>query len=117
MHRCDLRTHSLNQVGDRMVKTVDSVASCNTDSLNQFLKYFALNVSMKFSRFVFHTHTRGVGGSVVSKSALRPAGTLLSQVRAPPPAPQPDGGPKSLRSPCCGLATYKNQPTPTTSYY
>ncbi|GFN89144.1 E3 ubiquitin-protein ligase trip12 [Plakobranchus ocellatus] len=46
----------------------------------------------------------GVGGTVVCESALRSAGTLLSQVRAPPSAPRPDGGLKSLRSPCCGLA-------------
>ncbi|GFO29575.1 hypothetical protein PoB_005608000 [Plakobranchus ocellatus] len=49
---------------------------------------------------------KGVGGTVVSESALRSAGTLLSRVQAPPPAPWPDGGPKSLRSPCCGLAIY-----------
>ncbi|GFO00623.1 hypothetical protein PoB_002712800 [Plakobranchus ocellatus] len=36
------------------------------------------------------THT-GVGGSVAGESALRSAGTLLSRVRAPPPAPWPDG--------------------------
>ncbi|GFO49796.1 hypothetical protein PoB_007630100 [Plakobranchus ocellatus] len=51
----------------------------------------------------------GVGGTVASESALRSAGTLLSRVRAPPPAPWPDGGPESLRSPCCGLAIYKTQ--------
>ncbi|GFO40001.1 hypothetical protein PoB_006650600 [Plakobranchus ocellatus] len=51
----------------------------------------------------------GVGGTVASESALRSAGTLLSRVRAPPPVPWPDGGPESLRSPCCGLAIYKNQ--------
>ncbi|GFO28583.1 hypothetical protein PoB_005508800, partial [Plakobranchus ocellatus] len=50
----------------------------------------------------------GVGGTVASESALRSAGTLLSRVRAPPTAPWPDGGPESLRSPCCGLAIYKN---------
>ncbi|GFO28174.1 hypothetical protein PoB_005467900 [Plakobranchus ocellatus] len=50
----------------------------------------------------------GVGGSLACESALRSAGTLLSRVRAPPSAPRPGGGPKSLRSPCCGLATYKN---------
>ncbi|GFO32814.1 hypothetical protein PoB_005931900 [Plakobranchus ocellatus] len=27
---------------------------------------------------------------------------LLSRARAPPPASWPDGGPESLRSPCCG---------------
>ncbi|GFO25633.1 hypothetical protein PoB_005213800 [Plakobranchus ocellatus] len=52
---------------------------------------------------------KGVGGTVASKSALRSAGTLLSRVRAPPLAPWPDGGPEGLRSPCCGLAIYKNQ--------
>ncbi|GFO32452.1 hypothetical protein PoB_005895700 [Plakobranchus ocellatus] len=49
-----------------------------------------------------------------SESTLRSAGTLLSQVRAPPPAPWPDGGPESLRSPCCGLAVYINQIGPPT---
>ncbi|GFO03225.1 hypothetical protein PoB_002973000 [Plakobranchus ocellatus] len=34
---------------------------------------------------------------VASKSALRSAGTLLSQVRAPPLAPWPDRGSESLR--------------------
>ncbi|GFO26214.1 hypothetical protein PoB_005271900 [Plakobranchus ocellatus] len=43
---------------------------------------------------------RGVGSTVACESALRSAGTLLSPVRAPPPAPWPDGGPESLRSPC-----------------
>ncbi|GFO02084.1 hypothetical protein PoB_002858900 [Plakobranchus ocellatus] len=38
---------------------------------------------------------RGVGGTVASESALRSAGTLLSRVRAPPPAPWPDGGPEA----------------------
>ncbi|GFN80909.1 hypothetical protein PoB_000741500 [Plakobranchus ocellatus] len=54
----------------------------------------------------------GFGSSVFSESALRAAGTLLSRVRTPPMAPWPDGGPKSLRSPCCGLAIYTktNQP-------
>ncbi|GFO39692.1 hypothetical protein PoB_006619700 [Plakobranchus ocellatus] len=49
----------------------------------------------------------GIGGTVASESALRSAGTFLSRVRAQPPAPWPDGGPESLRSPCCGLAIYK----------
>ncbi|GFO40591.1 hypothetical protein PoB_006709600 [Plakobranchus ocellatus] len=39
-------------------------------------------------------------------SVLRSAGTLLLRVRALPPAPWPDGGPESLRSPCYGLAIY-----------
>ncbi|GFO18462.1 hypothetical protein PoB_004496700 [Plakobranchus ocellatus] len=42
-----------------------------------------------------------VGGTEDSESALRSAGTLLPRVRAPSPAPE------SLRSPCCGLAVYK----------
>ncbi|GFO44990.1 hypothetical protein PoB_007149500 [Plakobranchus ocellatus] len=37
----------------------------------------------------------------------------MSRVRAPPPAPWPDGGPESLRSPCCGLAIYKKPTKPT----
>ncbi|GFO03560.1 hypothetical protein PoB_003006500 [Plakobranchus ocellatus] len=50
----------------------------------------------------------GVGSTVACEPALRSAGTLLSRVRAPLPAPWPDGGPDSLRSPCCGLAINKN---------
>ncbi|GFN96226.1 hypothetical protein PoB_002273200 [Plakobranchus ocellatus] len=44
---------------------------------------------------------------MASESALRSAGTLLLRIRAPPLARWPDGGPKSLRSPCCGLAILK----------
>ncbi|GFO50568.1 hypothetical protein PoB_007707300 [Plakobranchus ocellatus] len=51
--------------------------------------------------------------TVACESALRSAGTLLSRVRAPLPAPWPDGGPESLRSPCCGLAIYKNSNSPS----
>ncbi|GFO48922.1 hypothetical protein PoB_007542700 [Plakobranchus ocellatus] len=43
---------------------------------------------------------RGVGGTVANESSLRSAGTLLSRLRAPLPAPWPDGGPESLRSSC-----------------
>ncbi|GFO01392.1 hypothetical protein PoB_002789700 [Plakobranchus ocellatus] len=53
-----------------------------------------------------------VGGTVACESVLRSARTLLLRVRAPPSAPRPDEGPKSLRSPCCGLAMYKT-PKPT----
>ncbi|GFN87844.1 hypothetical protein PoB_001435000, partial [Plakobranchus ocellatus] len=53
-----------------------------------------------------------VGDIVACESALRSAGTLLSRVRAPPSAPRPDGGPKSMRLPCCGLAVYKTQSNP-----
>ncbi|GFN99411.1 hypothetical protein PoB_002591700 [Plakobranchus ocellatus] len=38
----------------------------------------------------YYRAQRDVGGTVASESALRSAGTLLSQVRAPPPAPWPD---------------------------
>ncbi|GFO32817.1 hypothetical protein PoB_005932200 [Plakobranchus ocellatus] len=37
-----------------------------------------------------------VGGTVARESALRSAGTPLSRVRTPSPAPWPDGGPESL---------------------
>ncbi|GFO01908.1 hypothetical protein PoB_002841300 [Plakobranchus ocellatus] len=50
------------------------------------------------------------GGPLASESSLRYAGTLLSRVRAPPPAPWPDGGPESLRTPC-GLVIYKTNQT------
>ncbi|GFO42225.1 hypothetical protein PoB_006873000 [Plakobranchus ocellatus] len=52
-----------------------------------------------------------VGGTVDSESALRSAGSLLIllRVRAPPPAPWPDGESNSLGSSCCGLAICKNQ--------
>ncbi|GFO06163.1 hypothetical protein PoB_003266800 [Plakobranchus ocellatus] len=50
-----------------------------------------------------------IGGTFYSKPALRSAGTLLLRVRAPPPPPSPNGGPQSLRSPCCGLAVQLNQ--------
>ncbi|GFO12735.1 vitamin B12-dependent ribonucleotide reductase [Plakobranchus ocellatus] len=50
-------------------------------------------------------------GDMACESALRSAGTHLSRVRAPPSTPRPDGGLKSLRSPCCGLAIYKNPKT------
>ncbi|GFN96650.1 hypothetical protein PoB_002315600 [Plakobranchus ocellatus] len=40
--------------------------------------------------------------------SLKSAGSLLSRVRAPPPAPWPDGRPESLRSPCCEDWLYTN---------
>ncbi|GFN89187.1 mothers against decapentaplegic homolog [Plakobranchus ocellatus] len=48
--------------------------------------------------------------STKCESALKCAGSLLSRVRSPPPAPWPDGGPESLILPCCGLVIYINQP-------
>ncbi|GFO32478.1 transglutaminase [Plakobranchus ocellatus] len=59
-----------------------------------------------FSPFALTT-IGGVGGTVASESALRSAGTVQSRVRAPTPAPRPDGGPQSLRSPFCGVAVHK----------
>ncbi|GFO20918.1 hypothetical protein PoB_004742300 [Plakobranchus ocellatus] len=47
-------------------------------------------MSQHFLR-ICSTVQRDVGGTVACESALRSAGTLLSQVRAPPSAPQPDG--------------------------
>ncbi|GFN95144.1 hypothetical protein PoB_002165000 [Plakobranchus ocellatus] len=46
----------------------------------------------------------GVSHTVAGVSALRSAGTILSRVRAPLPAPRPDGEPECLRSTHCGLA-------------
>ncbi|GFO32776.1 hypothetical protein PoB_005928100 [Plakobranchus ocellatus] len=56
-----------------------------------------MNTSFLGGRFL---PSRGVGGTVASESALRHPGVPLSRVRAPPPAPWPDGGPESLRTPC-----------------
>ncbi|GFO40042.1 hypothetical protein PoB_006654700 [Plakobranchus ocellatus] len=44
-----------------------------------------------------------------SESALRSAGTVLLRIPTLPSAPWPVKGPEKLRSPCCGLAIYKNQ--------
>ncbi|GFN76427.1 hypothetical protein k02a2.6-like [Plakobranchus ocellatus] len=41
-------------------------------------------------------------------AAPRSAENLLSQFQALPRAPWPDGGPESLKSPSCELATYKS---------
>ncbi|GFO34364.1 hypothetical protein PoB_006086900 [Plakobranchus ocellatus] len=54
--------------------------------------------------------TQGVNGTVDNETALRSAGTILSWVQAPASAPWPDGGPESLRSPCCGLAMNIHKP-------
>ncbi|GFO02153.1 hypothetical protein PoB_002865800 [Plakobranchus ocellatus] len=48
------------------------------------------------------TPRRGVGGTVDSEPALKPAGTLSSQIRALIPPHWPDGGPESLGPLCCG---------------
>ncbi|GFN75976.1 hypothetical protein PoB_000248200 [Plakobranchus ocellatus] len=51
----------------------------------------------------------GIGGTVASESALRSAGTLLTRIRTPLPAPWPDVERKSLRSHCYGLAICNTQ--------
>ncbi|GFN86085.1 retrovirus-related pol polyprotein from type-1 retrotransposable element r2 [Plakobranchus ocellatus] len=73
-----------------------------TDSLNGY----ATKIESPNNKLIRRTDG-GVGSTVACESALRSAGTLLSRVRAPLPAPWPDGGPESLRSSCCGLAIYK----------
>ncbi|GFN77519.1 hypothetical protein PoB_000402500 [Plakobranchus ocellatus] len=57
----------------------------------------------------------GVGSTVDSESTLKSAGTHLWRIRVPQPAPWPDEGPESLRSPC-GLAIYKKQTMPENVY-
>ncbi|GFO06824.1 hypothetical protein PoB_003332900 [Plakobranchus ocellatus] len=52
---------------------------------------------LRFTEIVEARLQGGVGNTVACESALRSAGTLLSRVRAPLPAPWPDGGPESLR--------------------
>ncbi|GFN77175.1 hypothetical protein PoB_000368100 [Plakobranchus ocellatus] len=44
-------------------------------------------------------------GFRIRETALRAVGTLLSRVRALPPASWPDGGQESLRSPCWNLVS------------
>ncbi|GFN98360.1 hypothetical protein PoB_002486600 [Plakobranchus ocellatus] len=55
-------------------------------------------------RQMFSQRSENIGRTVANESTLRSAGSLMSRVRALPPALWPDGGPESLRSPCCGLA-------------
>ncbi|GFN91732.1 hypothetical protein PoB_001823800 [Plakobranchus ocellatus] len=99
-----------------MTDTVRCSGVANNE-MNRFLDIIVYGTSATFHVFGPASHRNhvgifsssislrwGVGGTVVSKFALRSALTLLSRVRTPPPAPWPDGGPESLRSPCCGLA-------------
>ncbi|GFO32453.1 hypothetical protein PoB_005895800 [Plakobranchus ocellatus] len=55
----------------------------------------------------------GVGGTVASESASEDLQGPFCRGFEPrhrrPGLAWPDGGPESLRSPCCGLAIYKNQ--------
>ncbi|GFO18596.1 hypothetical protein PoB_004510100 [Plakobranchus ocellatus] len=67
---------------------------------------WTLVVCMIYCYVVLLRHTRDVGGTVVTESALKSAEILLSRSRAPPPTPWPDGGPESLRSSHCVLALY-----------
>ncbi|GFO17129.1 hypothetical protein PoB_004363400 [Plakobranchus ocellatus] len=50
---------------------------------------------------IYRRNYGGFGGTVVSESALRSAGTLLSRIQAALWAPWPARGPKSPRPPCC----------------
>ncbi|GFO43679.1 hypothetical protein PoB_007018400 [Plakobranchus ocellatus] len=59
----------------------------------------------------------GVGGTVASEYALRSAGTLLSLVRSPPRAPQPDRGSQSLRSCLLWIGCIQTPNQPLYSYY
>ncbi|GFN76337.1 hypothetical protein PoB_000284300 [Plakobranchus ocellatus] len=91
-----------------------NVYGLNAQKPNQTNSIFKpLHIHSLFRPCILPYFIRGVGGTVASESALRSAGTLLSRVRAPPPTPWPVRGPESLRSPCCGLAIYKNQTKPT----
>ncbi|GFO14351.1 hypothetical protein PoB_004085600 [Plakobranchus ocellatus] len=78
-----------------------AVSMLNTEKIN------ALLTSVELENLFNYLLSGSVGSTVAIESALRPAGTFLPRVRAPPPAPWPDGGPESLRSPGCGLAIYK----------
>ncbi|GFO40083.1 hypothetical protein PoB_006658800 [Plakobranchus ocellatus] len=90
-----------------------------TFSISTFGKWFipeSQKLKSEESRVIFmdeklnhwlQSHAWGVSGTVTCESVLRSAGTLLSRVLAPPPAPWPDGRPGSLRSSCCGLAIYR----------
>ncbi|GFO08304.1 hypothetical protein PoB_003480900 [Plakobranchus ocellatus] len=66
---------------------------CDFVDINRFWSPspYMMVIRMKISRLF----TRGVDGTVVSESALRSAGTLLSWFRSSPPAPWPGGGPKT----------------------
>ncbi|GFN97219.1 hypothetical protein PoB_002372500 [Plakobranchus ocellatus] len=69
-----------------------------------------IKVNRKLPRTnMLSSFSRGFGSPVVSESALRSVATVLSRVRTSPPAPWSAGGPKSLRSSCCGVAFYENQ--------
>ncbi|GFO00295.1 hypothetical protein PoB_002680000 [Plakobranchus ocellatus] len=84
----------------RMMRGINAVPHCN-------LKLDKYNVNELIMRLHRLQAMRGRQWYVANESALGSAGTLLSRVRAPPSAPWPDGGPESLRSPCCALAIYK----------
>ncbi|GFN99149.1 hypothetical protein PoB_002565500 [Plakobranchus ocellatus] len=62
-----------------------SMACC----LRNHFKNVSYRPSLYKCRLVI-LHKRGACGTVTSESALRSAGTLLSQARSPPPAPWPD---------------------------
>ncbi|GFO37543.1 hypothetical protein PoB_006404800, partial [Plakobranchus ocellatus] len=64
----------------------------------------------------FMRHKQGFRKDDSSLSHADDFSTSIAQIPsgAPPPAPWPDGGPKSPRSAfCSGLAIYKNQTNPS----
>ncbi|GFN80013.1 tonsoku-like protein [Plakobranchus ocellatus] len=86
-------------------KIGEAVACRKIGECHCFLGQYEEALSLQKRHLVL---ARGVGGTVACESALRSAGTLLLRVRALPSVPGPEGGPKSLKSSCCGLAIYKN---------
>ncbi|GFN99222.1 hypothetical protein PoB_002572800 [Plakobranchus ocellatus] len=93
---------------DNLVSSSDSVEDDDEHRAIQPMHQTSEHLSVTESQPVHRAPYQN--GAVSSDPALRSAGTLLLRVRAPPPASWPDGGPESLRSPCCGLAIYKTQP-------
>ncbi|GFO35507.1 amiloride-sensitive sodium channel subunit gamma [Plakobranchus ocellatus] len=107
------------------ISTYDYVRTANTGSdlnervrSNNFFDELQINTVTR-NYFVSavdgvsHECKPSVEGTVTSESTLRSAMILLSRVRAPPLAFRPDGGPESLRSPCCGHTIYNKKPIRT----
>ncbi|GFO11919.1 hypothetical protein PoB_003842400 [Plakobranchus ocellatus] len=99
-----------NENRARWILQVEAVQTFEVNEKNRSLReYFLLRVvSSHLHALLYRWASVGVGGSVTSEFALRSAGTLLSRARFPPSAPGLAEGLKSLRSPCCGQAIYKD---------
>ncbi|GFO35448.1 ninein-like protein [Plakobranchus ocellatus] len=78
-------------------------------SYSQFLRDLDTNDRSSPSVDKRRRYSGILGVTVDSESSMSSAGTILSRVQAQSIALWPDVRLKSLRSPCCGLATYKNQ--------